>query len=72
MKVVCLDNTRGNTRYLEVNKVYDTVELTERHKRYPVIGAHYVIKIFHEEIWVKKKYMITLEEWRQQKLDKLI
>jgi hypothetical protein len=72
MKVVCLDNTRGNTRHLEVNKVYDTVELTEHHKRYPVIGAHYVIKIFNEEIWVKKKYMITLEEWRQQKLDKLI
>lgn len=88
MKVVCVDNTRGNTRYLEVNKVYDTVELTDVHKSYPVIGEHYIIdykqwtnslrpenndeKIFLNEIWVNKKDMITLEEWRQQKLDKLI
>lgn len=86
MKVVCLDNTIGNTRYLEVNKVYDTVELTDIHKGYP--GEHYIIdykqwtnslrphdnndKIFLNEIWVKKKDMITLEEWRQKKLDKLI
>lgn len=86
MKVVCLDNTRGNTKYLEVNKIYDTVEITEIHKSYPVIGEHYIIeykqwtnsfrpqnneKIFLNEIWVSKKDMITLEQWRQLQLDKL-
>ncbi len=83
MKVVLIDNTKGNARYLELNKVYDTVELTEKHKRYP--GEEYYIidfkqfirsdrdeEIFLEEIWVKRKDMITLEEWRQQQLDKLI
>lgn len=86
MKVVCLDNTRGNTRYLEVNKVYDTTEPLPGERRHPLLEEHYIIDfnrytksfrdngkgVFFKTIWVRKKDMITLEEWRQQKLDKII
>lgn len=95
MKVVCLDNTRGNTRYLEVNKVYDTMEPNTGEKNHPLIGEHYIIdfnqwtisisdinnslqdfgdgkQVFLKSIWVSKKDMITLEQWRQLQLDKLL
>jgi hypothetical protein len=35
MKVVCLDNNRGNTRYLEVNKIYNIIE-PKPDKNYPL------------------------------------
>ena len=86
-RVVCLDNTRGNTRYLEVNKIYNTIEPKPGEKSHPLIGEHYIIDfnqwttslraqdykkdVFFESIWVKKEDMITLEEWRQLQLDKL-
>lgn len=84
-RVVCLDNTRGNTRYLEVNKVYDTTEPLPGERSHPLIGEHYIIdfnqytksfrdngkEVFLKSIWVSKKDMITLEQWRQLQLDKL-
>lgn len=44
-RVVCLDNTRDNTRYLEVNKVYNTIEPKSGEKSHPLIGEHYIIEI---------------------------
>ena len=95
-RVVCLDNTRGNTRYLEVNKVYDTIEPLPGERSHPLIGEHYIIdfnqytksfrdgkevflksfrdngkEVFLKSIWVSRKDMITLEQWRQLQLDKL-
>ena len=82
-RVVCLDNTRGNTRYLEVNKVYDTTEPLPGERSHPLIGEHYIIdfnqctkldngkEVFYKRIWVSRKDMITLEQWRQLQLDKL-
>jgi hypothetical protein len=83
MKVVCLDNTRGNTRYLDVNKVYDTKELPGD-RSHLLIGEHYIIdfnrysklrdndkEVFIKSIWVSRKDMITLDQWRQLQLDKL-
>ena len=84
-RVVCLDNTRGNTRYLEVNKVYNTIEPKPGEKSHPLIGEHYIIdfnqytksfrdngkEVFLKSIWVSRKDMITLEQWRQLQLDKL-
>jgi len=85
MKVVCLDNTRGNTRYLEVNKIYNTIEPKPGERSHPLIGEHYIIdfnqytksfrdngkEVFFKSIWVSRKDMITLQQWRQLQLDKL-
>jgi len=85
MKVVCLDNTRGNTKYLEVNKIYDIIEPKPGERSHPLIGEHYIIdfnqytksfrdngkEVFLKSIWVSRKDMITLEQWRQLQLDKL-
>lgn len=85
MKVVCLDNTRGNTKYLEVNKVYNTVKPTNKHKGYgSVFADHYVIDLnqyikMHTgdvvhigELWIKKSHMITVDEWRDNKLNQIL
>ena len=84
-RVVCLDNTRGNTRYLEVNKIYNTIEPKPGERSHPLIGEHYIIdfnqytksfrdngkEVFLKSIWVSRKDMITLQQWRQLQLDKL-
>ena len=73
MKVVCLDNTKGNTRYLDVNKVYDTKELLGD-RSHLLIGEYYIIDLNRHDIksiWVSRKDMITLDQWRQLQLDKL-
>jgi len=73
MKVVCLDNTRGNTRYLEVNKVYDTKELPGD-RSHLLISEYYIIDLNRHDIksiWVSRKDMIALDKWRQLKLDKI-
>jgi len=73
MKVVCLDNTRGNTRYLDVNKVYDTKELPGD-RSHLLIGEYYIIDLNRHDIktiWVRRKDMIALDQWRQLQLDKL-
>ena len=73
MKVVCLDNTRGNTRYLDVNKVYDTKELPGD-RSHLLIGEYYIIDLNRHDIksiWVSRKDMIALDQWRQLQLDKL-
>ena len=73
MKVVCLDNTKGNTRYLESNKVYDTKELPGD-RSHLLIGEYYIIDLNRHDIksiWVRRKDMITLDQWRQLQLDKL-
>ena len=70
MKVVCLDNTKGNTRYLDVNKVYDTKELPGD-RSHLLISEYYLIdfnrysklmfdrdndkEVFIKSLWVSRK-----------------
>ena len=49
MKVVCLDNTRGNTKYLEVNKVYNTVGIFAD---YYVIDFNQYVKMHTGEVHI--------------------
>lgn len=75
MKVVCINTTYGNGKLLELNKVYDTVEMTERHFGYPRYGDYFIIyseKYINNEIWVKKTNFITLDEYRSRKLNNII
>jgi hypothetical protein len=89
MKVVCIDNTIGNARHLELNKVYDATETTSTRlsSKYYIIntypyeglspliahggpsGVRYSTKY---DIWIDKRSFISLEEFRQLKLDSIL
>ena len=91
IKVVCIDNTIGNARHLELNKVYDASEISlqghlKKHSKYS--GEYYIINTYPYEgalfrrnsvryatkhdIWIDKRSFISLEEFRQLKLDKIL
>lgn len=75
MKVVCIDNTKGNANLLELYKSYNTLEKTEWHLGFPKHQDYFIIDFKdHEkgEIWVKKFYFISLDEWRQKQIDKVL
>jgi len=67
MKVICIDNNNGNSKHLDLWRIYD-VESEES-----FFPDHYVVRIPNQlEIWVKKEKFITLEEWRNRKIDQII
>ena len=76
MKVVCIDNTYGNSRHLELDKVYDVTE----EKKYYIINTYPFEIPTHNgirhstkhDIFIDKKSFISLEEFRQLKLDKIL
>jgi hypothetical protein len=82
MKVVCIDNTRGNARHLEVGQIYDAVATPiERFKKeYLVVIARPWLVPFvkgkrlneKKDLWVEADCFISLQEWRQRQLDKLL
>ena len=92
IKVVCIDNTIGNARHLELNKVYDASEISQTHSKYSA-SEYYIINTYPYEglspliahggpsgvrystkydIWIDKRAFISLEEFRQLKLDKIL
>jgi hypothetical protein len=87
IKVVCIDNTIGNARHLELNKVYDASEISQTHSKYSA-SKYYSINTYPYEgalfrrnsvryatkhdIWIDKRSFISLEEFRQLKLDKIL
>jgi hypothetical protein len=89
MKVVCIDNTIGNGRHLELNKVYDASETPEvkglivrnlTRDKYYIINTYPYTTLLHpsarrstnHDIWIDKRSFISLEEFRQLKLDKIL
>ena len=81
MKVVCIDNTIGNGRHLELNKVYDASETPDKGRdKYYIINTYPYTTLLHpsvrrstnHDIWINKKAFISLEEFRQLKLDKIL
>jgi hypothetical protein len=81
MKVVCIDNTIGNARHLELNKVYDATEISLSSKYYIINTYPYEGALFRRnsvryatkhDIWIDKRSFISLEEFRQLKLDKIL
>jgi hypothetical protein len=83
MKVVCIDNTIGNARHLELNKVYDASEIssfTTFSSEYYIVNTypfgipiHKAVRLkTKKDIWIDKRAFISLEEFRQSKLDKIL
>jgi hypothetical protein len=81
MKIVCIDNTIGNSKHFEIGQIVEASELTEEEKRkckpniyYYIIDGKYskAPELLFNEIWCEKKCFITLEEWRETKLNKLL
>ena len=86
IKVVCIDNTIGNARHLGLNKVYDATKISPSSKyynsKYYIINTYlYEGALFHRnsvrydtkrDIWIDKKSFISLEEFRQLKLDNIL
>jgi hypothetical protein len=79
MKVICINNTCGNARHLHLNEIYEASEYLGRAGQYYLINTHpFEIPIHNNirlkekvDLWVDKKYFLTLDEWRQSQLDKL-
>ena len=90
IKVVCIDNTIGNARHLELNKVYDASEISQTHRKYSGEYYYKYLSIWRSvsshssrgpsgvrystkyDIWIDKRAFISLEEFRQLKLDKIL
>lgn len=67
MKVVCIDNNDGNSKHLEIGRIYDV------NPEESIFPDHYIIRNPNEyEYWVKKEKFVTLEEWRNRKIDQII
>ena len=49
IKVVCIDNTIGNARHLELNKVYDASETSSNSKYGVINGSYYIINTYPYE-----------------------
>jgi len=84
MKVICIDNTRGNARHLETGKVYDASVQTYRHLAKYVGKEYYVIRstcysnpthrvgiLPERDIWVDMECFVSLEEYRNKKLESI-
>jgi len=86
MKVVCIDNTIGNSRLFKLNSVYESIDYTfvERVKLRLPDNYIVVIKDNHDHdsdfptlsslmnhIWCDVSCFISLEDFRETKLDEL-
>lgn len=83
MKVVCIDNTIGNARHLELFGIY---EAFTPGRRFPSEDEYYIVNTYpfaipihkavrlktKKDIWIDKRAFISLEEFRQSKLDKIL
>lgn len=86
IKVVCIDNTIGNARHLGLNKVYDASEVSPSKGTLKQSSKYYIINTYpfeipihngirlstKHDIWIDKKSFISLEEFRQLKLDNIL
>jgi hypothetical protein len=87
MKIVCIDNTIGNSKHFKIGQIVEARELTEEEKRkckpniyYYIIDGKYsktsdewtFTGALFNEIWCERRCFISLEEWRETKLNKLL
>ena len=83
MKVVCIDDTYGNSRHCTYGEIYDVLEIVIEPR-----DSYYIIEIrpleapayrhlpefenkrrnYFQKLWVNQKCFITLEQWRLKKL----
>jgi len=73
MKIVCIDNTIGNSKHFEIGQIVESSE-------YELPGAIIIIdgkysktpELLFNDIWCERRFFISLEEWRETKLNKLL
>jgi hypothetical protein len=82
--VVCIDDSIGNSRLLSLNKSYKTRKITTDEKIKYRLPTNYIIleldalSCFENrlpvgcEVWCDEKCFISLEEFRDKKLDQLL
>jgi hypothetical protein len=78
MKLVCIDNTYGNSRHLELHQVYECKTGLDWKSYYILRIKPFQIPIWqgkrfedYIDVWVDKKCFITLEEWRKNRLQEI-
>lgn len=77
MKVVCIDNTIGNSRWFEIGQVLEKRDMTEEEKRKYRLPYDYIIisgfNVLNQslDIWCPEQCFTSLEELRNNKLDEL-
>ena len=81
MKVVCIDNSWGNSRHLEVGEIYEVVRTVSFRKsnNYIILAEPWTsLQTMEErllnkiEIWVDCKCFVSLDEWRESRIDQLL
>ena len=91
MKIVCTDNTIGNSKHFKIGQIVEARTnnhfsiLTEEGKRkfkpaipskfdYYIIDGKYSKKseLLFNDIWRERRCFISLEEWRENQLNKLL
>jgi len=77
-KAVCIDNSSGNARHLDLYEAYDVKNSPD--------GEYYIIETYpydipihngkrlkkKTEIWVRRNCLLTMQEWRQKRIDGLL
>lgn len=77
MKVVCIDNTIGNSRWFKIGQVLEKRDMTEEEKRKYRLPYDYIIisgfNFFNQplDIWCPEQCFTSLEECRNNKLNQL-
>ena len=81
MKVVCINNTKGNARHLTLNQIYNAKEYSGKFGNFFIISIHIKPEIQTlisnhltsqiTDLWVDQKCFTTIEQWRRSQLDKL-
>jgi hypothetical protein len=72
MKVVCINNTVGNTRHLELNCIYESIDYTLQERLRLRLPDNYTVILKNDrEIWCDVGCFVTLENWRQMRINEL-
>jgi hypothetical protein len=73
MKVVCINNKIGNSKNFKLNVVYESIDYTFDEKVKLRLPDDYIVFKWDDniDIWCESKCFITLDEWREKRLNKL-
>jgi len=77
MKVVCVNNKIGNSENFKLNVVYESIDYTSDVHVFSAFDEKfpddYILVKWNDgiDVWCKSKCFMTLEDWRQSRLNKL-
>jgi len=78
MKVVCINNTRGNSSHLELGRIYNAREVNAQFGAFLVVEVEPWDSLIEKkkrlrkcEIWIQKDCLMDINDWRVEKLENL-